>query len=101
MEDEEQTRQKLQIERTQIESKMKNLEDLVASQQNDLARIQKERKTLDDKLQETSNQRQDEGEKMKNLLRIKTKLESQVSDLEERLKREIEVRFIVLKSSIH
>ena len=72
LEDEEQTRQKLQLERTQLENKIKNLEDLVASQQNDLGRIQKERKTLDDKLQETSNQRQDEEEKLKNLLRTKT-----------------------------
>ena len=95
LEDEEQTRQKLQLERTQLESKIKQFEDIIASQQNDLARIQKERKTLDDKLQETSNQRQDEEEKLKTLLRTKTKLESQTNDLDERLKREIEVRFLI------
>jgi hypothetical protein len=46
---------------------------------------------LDDKFQEGGNQRQELDEKLKNLLRIKTKLESQCSDLEERLKRETEV----------
>jgi myosin protein heavy chain/myosin heavy chain 6/7 len=91
LEEEEQIRQKLQLERTQLEGKMKHLEDVVASQQNDLAKGQKERKILEDKLQEITNQRQDEEEKLKNLLRIKTKQESQNNDLEERLKREIEV----------
>jgi hypothetical protein len=41
LEEEEQTRQKLQIERTQLETKMKNLEDVVASQQNDLSKVKK------------------------------------------------------------
>ncbi len=110
LEEEEQNRQKLQLERAQLEGKIKNLEDLVASQHNDLAKVQKERKMLDDKLQEIANQRQDEEEKLKNLLRIKTKQESQNNDLEERLKREIEVcvpsseirhriNFLVLASS--
>lgn len=53
--------------------------------------LQKERKFLEDKLQEVVHQQQDEGEKLKNLLRLKTKQESQCADLEERLKREIEV----------
>jgi len=39
LEEEEQTRQKLQIERTQLDSKVKNLEDTVATQQNDLAKV--------------------------------------------------------------
>ncbi len=56
-----------------------------------LIQVQKERKSLDDKFQEISHQRLDEEEKLKNLLRIKTKQESQCNDLEERLKREIEV----------
>ena len=56
--------------------------------------MQKERKFLEDKLQEITNVRQDEEEKLKNLLRIKTKLESQCNDLEERLKREVEVRLL-------
>ena len=47
---------------------------------------------MEDKLQEVVHQQQDEGEKLKNLLRLKTKQESQCADLEERLKREIEVR---------
>ncbi len=39
LEEEEQNRQKLQIERVQLEGKIKNLEDIVASQQNDLAKV--------------------------------------------------------------
>ena len=93
LEEEEQSRQKLQLERAQLEGKIKNLEGVVATQQNDLGKAQKERKVLEDKLQEITNQRQEEEEKMKNLLRIKTKQESQNNDLEERLKREIEVSF--------
>ena len=91
LEEEEQHRQKLQLERGQLDGKVKNLEELVSSQQNDLVRVQKERKALDDKLQEIANQRQDEEEKYKNLLRIKSKQDNQCSELEERLKREIEV----------
>jgi hypothetical protein len=41
LEEEEQNRQKLQIERVQLEAKIKHLEDIVASQQNDLAKVKK------------------------------------------------------------
>jgi hypothetical protein len=41
LEEEEQTRQKLQVERVQLEGKIKNLEDVVARQQNDLAKVRK------------------------------------------------------------
>lgn len=91
MEEEERSRQKLQLERGHLDGKIKNLENVVASQQNDLAKVQKERKALDEKLQEIVSQRQEEEEKLKNLLRMKTKQESQSNDLEERLKRETEV----------
>lgn len=36
---EEQTRQKLHIERTQLEGKIKNYEDVIASLQNELAKV--------------------------------------------------------------
>lgn len=39
LEEEEQARQKLQIERIQLDSKIKNLEDTVATQQNDLTKV--------------------------------------------------------------
>jgi hypothetical protein len=39
LEEEEHGRQKLQIERVQFEGKIKNFEDIVASQQNDLAKV--------------------------------------------------------------
>ncbi len=91
LEEEERTRQKLQLERTQLENKIKSLEDIVAKLQNDHGKIQKEYKTLSDKHQEILKTIQDQEEKIKNLLLIKTKLESQCNDLEERLKRETEV----------
>ncbi|CAF3396041.1 unnamed protein product [Rotaria sp. Silwood1] len=92
LEEEEQSRHKLQNERIQSEGKIKNLEDIVATLQNDLAKVQKEHDVLYDKFQNTVTQLQNEEEKLKNLLRIKTKLESQCNDLEERLKRETELR---------
>ena len=39
LEDEEQSRQKLQLERTQLEAKIKNLENLVATLQNELSKV--------------------------------------------------------------
>ncbi|CAF4605460.1 unnamed protein product, partial [Rotaria sp. Silwood2] len=99
LEEEEQSRQKLHMERVQLEGKIKNLEDVVATLQNDLTKGQKERDVLYDKFQNTVNQQQSEEEKLKNLLRIKTKLESQCNDLEERLKREIEVDYFQKVSS--
>ncbi len=39
LEEEEHGRQKLQIERVQFEGKIKNFEDIVASQQNELAKV--------------------------------------------------------------
>lgn len=64
-----------------------------------MIQAQKDRKLLEDKLQEADNQRQDAEEKLKNLLRIKTKLENQLTDLEERLKRETEVCYFHFKYS--
>ncbi|CAF0851620.1 unnamed protein product [Didymodactylos carnosus] len=92
LEEEEHGRQKLQIERVQFEGKIKNFEDIIAGQQNDLAKLQKERKFLEDKVQEINHQQLDEGEKFKQLLKIKTKQETICNDLEEKLKREIELR---------
>ena len=39
LEEEEHGRQKLQIERVQFEGKIKNFEDIVASQQNELSKV--------------------------------------------------------------
>ncbi|CAF4830790.1 unnamed protein product, partial [Rotaria socialis] len=39
LEDEEQNRQKLQVERMQSEGKIKNLENLVATLQNELLKV--------------------------------------------------------------
>lgn len=39
LEEEEHGRQKLQIERVQFEGKIKNFEDIVASQQNELGKV--------------------------------------------------------------
>jgi len=41
LEEEEHGRQKLQIERVQFEGKIKNFEDIVASQQNELAKVKR------------------------------------------------------------
>jgi len=41
LEEEEHARQKLQIERVQFEGKIKNFEDIVASQQNELGKVRR------------------------------------------------------------
>ncbi|CAF4624137.1 unnamed protein product [Rotaria socialis] len=92
LEDEEQNRQKLQLERMQSEGKIKNLENLVATLQNELLKGQKEHTVLYDKFQDIVVDRQKEEEKLKNLLKIKTKLESQSNDLQQRFDREAELR---------
>jgi len=51
----------------------------------------KEKKTLEERLNEMVSQLGDEEEKAKQLNRVKTKYEAIIADLEERLKKEQEV----------
>jgi len=53
--------------------------------------LTKEKKTLEERLNEMVSQLGDEEEKAKQLNKIKTKYEAIIADLEERLKREQEV----------
>lgn len=51
-----------------------------------LLQLTKEKKSLEDKLQETSQQLADEEEKAKSLAKTKAKNEALIADLEERLR---------------
>jgi len=53
--------------------------------------LSKEKKTLEERLNEMVSQLGDEEEKAKQLNKIKTKYEAIIADLEERLKKEQEV----------
>jgi len=53
--------------------------------------LTKEKKTLEERLNEMVSQLGDEEEKAKQLNKIKTKYEAIIADLEERLKKEQEV----------
>jgi ElaB/YqjD/DUF883 family membrane-anchored ribosome-binding protein len=62
----------------------------------------KEKKSLEERLNEMVSQLGDEEEKAKQLAKIKSKYEAIIADLEERLKKEQEViGFIVLKRSTY
>ena len=56
----------------------------------------KEKKTLEERLNEMLSHLGDEEEKAKQLTKIKTKYEAIIADLEERLKKEQEVNNLIL-----
>uniref|UniRef100_A0A8C2Q375 Myosin, heavy chain 14, non-muscle n=1 Tax=Cyprinus carpio TaxID=7962 RepID=A0A8C2Q375_CYPCA len=88
LEEEEGTRQRLQLEKVTLESKVKSLEaeTLTVGEQRD--RLSKEKKQLEERLNEVSDQLTEEEEKVKSLNKLKNKQEAVIADLEERLKRE-------------
>jgi myosin protein heavy chain len=56
----------------------------------------KEKKSLEERLNEMVSQLGDEEEKAKQLAKIKSKYEAIIADLEERLKKEQEVNFAMV-----
>lgn len=109
MEQEERTRQKLQIERAQSEKRIKDLEELVFKFQLNETRVrvssltdrstseefsfqtEKDRHARDELLEDLKTKNSDLEEKLRNLQRAQTKNESHLTDYDEKLKREIEV----------
>uniref|UniRef100_A0A672P3B0 Myosin-10-like n=1 Tax=Sinocyclocheilus grahami TaxID=75366 RepID=A0A672P3B0_SINGR len=78
LDEEEGTRQRLQLEKVTLESKVKSLE----------AEMLTEKKQLEERLNEVTDQLTEEEEKVKSLNKLKNKQEAVIADLEERLKRE-------------
>ena len=71
LEDEEQQRQKLQLEKVTTESKVKKLEEDLAVFTDNNAKLSKERKGLEERLAEMTSNLAEEEEKSKGLGKLK------------------------------
>lgn len=92
LEEEEQARQKLQLEKVSTDSRLKKLEEDLAMTDDSNAKLLKEKKVLEERLSEANAQIVEEEEKSKQLGKLKNKYEAIIADLEERLRKEQQVR---------
>ena len=91
LEEEEQTRQKLQLEKVAAEGKMKKLEEEAAVLDDTNQKLLKEKKVMEERLAEAQLNMAEEEEKSKQLGKLKNKYEAIIADLEERLRKEQQV----------
>ena len=91
LEEEEKVRQKLQLERGNADKRIKTLDEALAVQEDSNTKITKERKILEDRLNNIMSNLGSEEEKVKSLSKQKNKYESIIADLKERLKIEQQV----------
>lgn len=91
LEEEEQTRQKLQLEKVTAESKIKKLEEESAALDDANQKLLKEKKLYEERLAEANLNIVEEEEKSKQLGKLKNKYEAIIADLEERLRKEQQV----------
>uniref|UniRef100_A0AAY5EBS8 Myosin, heavy chain 11a, smooth muscle n=1 Tax=Electrophorus electricus TaxID=8005 RepID=A0AAY5EBS8_ELEEL len=92
LEEEEDARQKLQLEKVTCDGKIKKLEDDVLVMEDQNNKLLKERKLLEERVADFSANLAEEEEKSKNLTKLKNKHESMISELEVRLKKEEKTR---------
>ena len=92
LEEEESARQKLQLEKVSVDAKIKKLEEDLAIQDDSNQKLNKEKRSLEERLNEVSSSLIEEEEKSKQLAKLKNKYESIIADLEERLRKEQQVR---------
>uniref|UniRef100_A0A8C7DC67 Myosin heavy chain 10 n=1 Tax=Oncorhynchus kisutch TaxID=8019 RepID=A0A8C7DC67_ONCKI len=92
LDEEEAARQKLQLEKVTAEAKMKKFEEDILLLEDQNSKFLKEKKLLDDRVNEMMSQLTEEEEKAKNLGKTKNKQEVMMVDLEERLKKEEKTR---------
>ena len=74
LEDEEQQRQKLQLEKVTTESKVKKLEEDLAVFTDNNAKLSKDRKGFEERLAEMTSNLAEEEEKSKGLMKLKASL---------------------------
>ena len=91
VEEEESAKQKLQLERNQLESRVKTVEADLISQEDSNTKLSKDKKLLEEKLTETQVALAGEEDKSKNLTKVKNKQEQTIADLEGRIRREEQV----------
>ena len=93
LEEEEQARQKLQLEKVAADSKLKKMEEDLALNEDSNSKLIKEKRSLEERLSEANAQIVEEEEKSKQLGKLKNKYEAIIADLEERLRKEQQVGF--------
>lgn len=91
LEEEEANRQKLQLEKVTLDTKVKKLEEDYALLEDSNVKLLKEKKVHEDRSAEVIQALAEEEEKSKQLAKLKTKLESTITDLEDRLRKEQQV----------
>lgn len=74
------------------DAKLKKLEEDLAINEDSNSKLIKEKKSLEERLSEANAQIVEEEEKSKQLGKLKNKYEAIIADLEERLRKEIQVR---------
>lgn len=95
MDEEERVRQKLHLERGNADKRIKTLDEALAAQEDTNTKISKERKILEERLNGIMSNLGSEEEKVKSLSKQKNKYESIIADLQERLKAEQQVFYLV------
>lgn len=75
LEGEEQTRQKLQLDKKNMDNKLKELQERFAQVQDSYDRMHAEKRSIEDKFAQLSNQLQEEEEKGKQGLKYRQKVE--------------------------
>ena len=89
--DEGNARQKLSIEKQQLENKLKQLEETLATKDDSIGKIARDRAHLETRLKDTQSALEEEEDKGKALAKQRVKLESSIADLEEKLAKEEKV----------
>uniref|UniRef100_A0A8C2H7R5 Myosin, heavy chain 11b, smooth muscle n=1 Tax=Cyprinus carpio TaxID=7962 RepID=A0A8C2H7R5_CYPCA len=96
--EEENARQKLQLESGAADGRIKKLEEDVFIVEDQNCKLQKEKQQLEERLADFCSNLAEEEEKSKNLTKLKAKHESMISDLEVRMKKEEKSRQDVEKA---
>ena len=91
LEEEETSRQKLQLEKVSADSKIKKLEEDLAIQDDSNQKLTKDKRFLDERVSELQTQLVEEEEKSKQMTKLKNKYEQIIKDLEEKLRKEQQV----------
>merc|ERR1712043_129129 len=82
LEEEEAARQKLQIEKVQYDAKVKKYEEDLAMYEDGNQKSTKEKKLMEERLQDVMATLTEEEEKAKHLSKLKAKHESTIGELE-------------------
>uniref|UniRef100_A0A183CL57 Myosin heavy chain n=1 Tax=Globodera pallida TaxID=36090 RepID=A0A183CL57_GLOPA len=88
----EQARQKLQLDKKNVDLKLKELQELYAELQDAFAKLQAEKQSLEARIGLLSNQLQEEEDKNKQSVKYRHKLEAQLNELTEKYQFERKLR---------